>query len=498
MTSDEFQDRRALDVKFTGGLAWTAGAKWTTQALTWASVLAVARLLSKEDYGIGDMAGMFVNITNVLAEFGIGTAVLHMPGLDRKTLGQLHMFSMLLCTGFFGISVLLAPAVAWFFHSDHVLFFAVTASGFLLTGVQAVPLGMLQRDMDYRRLALMDALGSTAGSVMTIVGALLGWGYWALFAGAASGKVCATAVLCYWKPVHFAWPRWNDIRKPVEMGRHVAVSRAAASAYGMADGIVIARTMGAGAVGTYRMAMNLASAPADKIAALIMRTATPLFANVMNDLPLARRYYLIIGEFLSLSIIPLMLGLAIVAPQAVLLLLTKQYSAAAGPLRWLGLFMILRVLGTLAEQVLVSQKLTRLTMRMAILNFVVMPLSFIVAARWKGATGVAAAWIVLSPVTVFPLLWILMRSIKLPLREYAMSLIPALSGSALMCLAVLALRTRLPAEWPLAIRLGAQVAAGGAVYIGFILCFFRQRIQRYVNFVSSLRKPKPAPEPAIS
>src|ERR1700683_5255689 len=101
MTPDEFQDRRALDVKFTGGLAWTAGAKWATQALTWASVLAVARLVSKEDYGIGDMAGMFVNITNVLAEFGIGTAVLHMPELDRKTLGQLHMFSMLLCSGFF-------------------------------------------------------------------------------------------------------------------------------------------------------------------------------------------------------------------------------------------------------------------------------------------------------------------------------------------------------------------------------------------------------------
>jgi O-antigen/teichoic acid export membrane protein len=52
---------------------------------------------------------------------------------------------------------------------------------------------------------------------------------------------------------------------------------------------VIGRTMGEAVLGTYRMAMNLASAPAEKISSLIMRTATPLFANVMDDLPQVRR-----------------------------------------------------------------------------------------------------------------------------------------------------------------------------------------------------------------
>jgi teichuronic acid exporter len=486
-------DQRNLDTAFAGGLAWTAGAKWATQLITWASVFLVARLLSPADYGIGEIAGMFFGLTNVLAEFGIGTAVLHMPELDRKALGQLHLFSLLLCSGFFLVSLAAAPGIAWFFRSDHVLFFMLVNTGFLITGLQAVPMGLLQRDMDYRRLAMLEALQVVVAAVVTVITAWFGWGFWALLAGPGIGKICATALLCAWKAVPFRWPRWQDIQKPVEMGRHVAVSRIASVAYSYADGIVIGRTLGTSVLGTYRMAMNLASAPAEKISTLIMRTASPLFANVMDDLPLVRRYYLIIAEMLSLGVMPLMFGLAIVAPQAVVLILGKNWVAATRPLQWLGLFMIVKVLGVLAEQVLVSQRLTRFTMRMSILSFTIMPVAFYFAARSMGPDGVAATWITFSPLTIVPLLIILLRKIELPYREYAKALIPAITGSAVMCLALFAINGRLPASLNIQARLAIQVALGGAVYCGFILCFFRARVLRYVNFVWRLRSGKEAP-----
>ncbi|HEY4365574.1 MAG TPA: oligosaccharide flippase family protein [Bryobacteraceae bacterium] len=498
MTPEKIDERRDLDKKFAGGLAWTAGAKWATQVLTWASVFAVARLLSQSDVGIGDIAGMFTGLTNVLAEFGIATAVLHMPELDRKTLGQLHVFSLLLCTGLFGLSVLAAPGIALFFHSDHVMLFVANNIGFLITGMQAVPFGLLQRDMDYRRIALLEAMAGIVTAIVTIVTAWYGWGYWALFAGANSGKFCGMVGLCYLKRVPFAWPRWSAIRKPVEMGRHVAIGRLAAAAYTFSDGIVIGRTMGEATLGTYRMAMNLASAPAEKISSLIMRTATPLFANVMNDPALTRRYYLIIVELLSLSVAPLMLGLVTVAPQAVSLVLSPKWIAATRPLQWLGLFMIFRVLGVVAEQVLVAQRLERFTMRMSVLSFVVMPVAFIFAARWNGPNGVAAAWITLSPVTIAPLLIILQNKISLTLREYAAALVPALLGSAVMCLGVFAIGRRLPSTWRLEFQLAVEVVAGGAVYAGFLLAFFRGRLQRYATFLAGLRKGKTNPGPVLA
>jgi PST family polysaccharide transporter len=485
-------DQRNLDTTFAGGLAWTAGAKWATQALTWGSIFVVARLITPADYGVGEIAGMFFGITNVLAEFGIGTAVLHMPELDRKTLGQLHLFSVLLCTGIFGLSVAAAPLLAWFFRSDHVVFFMVNSTGFLITGIQAVPMGLLQRDMDYKRMALLEALSVSVSSVVIVITAWYGWGFWALMAGPGTGKLSAAALLCYWKQVPFRWPSWRDIEKPVEMGRQVAVSRIAASAYSYADGIVIGRTLGGAVLGTYRMAMNLASAPAEKVSSLIMRTASPLFANVKADLPLVRRYYLIIAELMSLAVMPLMAGLTIVAPAAVRVILGPNWVAATRPLQWLGLFMIVRVLGVLAEQVLVSQRLTRFTMRMSILSFAIMPVAFYVAARWRGPAGVAAAWITFSPLTILPLLIILSRRIQLPFRQYAAVLLPAVAGSGVMSLAVLGIGSRLPAGLAPQARLAIQVAVGGAAYGGFIMTCFRGRILRYVNFLATMRKAKEA------
>ena len=192
-------------------------------------------------------------------------------------------------------------------------------------------------------------------------------------------------------------------------------------------------------MGTYSIAMALARAPAEKIRSLFMRTAAPLVGNVMEVLPSVRRYYLIIVELLSTAVMPLMVGLAIVAPQAVVVIYKQKWIAASRPVQWLALFMIMRVLGVLAEQVLVSQRLTRLTMRMSILSFAVMPLAFFLGARWNGPSGVAAAWILLSPLTIVPLLIVLLRSIKLQFREYASALFPAVAGSIAMWVAVYAL-----------------------------------------------------------
>jgi O-antigen/teichoic acid export membrane protein len=494
-TSDA--QKRSLDVKFAGGLAWTAGVKWTTQLVTWGSLVIVARLLSTADYGVGEMAGTLTIMSNVLAEFGVGTAVLHMPELSRKTLAQLHTFSCLMCTGVFVLAALASPLVASFYHSTHVAFFVANNLGLLITGVQAVPMGLLSRDMDYRRLSLAEAAMVIVQSMVTVITAWLGWGYWALFAGAVAGKVTAAILVSVWKHVGFAWPRWRDIRAPVELGRQAAVGRVAWSLYTQADGIVVGRVLGPSVLGVYRMAMNLASAPSEKVSTLLMRTVTPLFANVQFDRALVRRYYLIVTETLTLIVMPLMLGLVFVAP-AVPIVLGAKWTPAIAPIRWLAFFMILRTLSTLTEQVLISQRLTRFTMRMSILNFVVMPLAFIAAARWQGTSGVAAAWIFLSPVTIFPLLFVLLRHIELPAREYAAAIFPAVAGTGAMCLALIGLNRLLQADsWPPALRLAALVGAGGIVYGAVVFGFFRGRLQRYMNFLSSLRNGKEMAVPAV-
>jgi O-antigen/teichoic acid export membrane protein len=189
--------------------------------------------------------------------------------------------------------------------------------------------------------------------------------------------------------------------------------------------------------------------------------------------------------------LPLMLGLGMVAPEAVQVALGSKWAGAVAPLRWLVLFMTMRTLATLMDQVLISRRLTGFTMRMSLLNLFVMPPAFFIAAHWKGTSGVAAAWIVLAPVTIFPLVWKVLRAIHSNLRDLAVELLPAAASAGAMVGVLFLLRAWLaPQPWPVGLRLTVQVAVGAVVYVSVLMGFFREKVMRYVRFVRDLRKEK--------
>jgi len=480
--------RSQLDKAFVGGLAWTAGSKWVTQLVTWLSVFISARLLSPSDFGTMEMAAYVATFASLLAEFGIGTAVLQMHELDSRILAQLNTISVVFYTIMLGFAASIAPLVATFFRSEQItLPIIVYSLGFAFTAFQAVPQGLLQRDMDYRRLSLAEATQAIVQAVVTVAGAFSGMGYWALVAGQMAGRAAATVLVVFWKPVPFALPRWKQVSAPMRFGFSVAVDRLAWTAYSLADGVIVGRILGQSPLGVYRLAMNLASAPAEKISMLLMRVTGPLLAKVQHDHSAMKRYFLFISDALALSIFPLVFGLAAIAPEAITVTVGRKWAGAIVPLQWLAVFMAFRTLNSLMGQVLTSLRRAAYLMWVSLFTAIVMTVSFLVAARW-GISAVAAAWIVMSPVTMLPPAIKLFRLIQCGLREYLAILSPPAVASAVMLCAVFGLkRWLLPVGLPPLWSLVAQVTAGAAVYMGVLLSVYRPVVMRYVQFVQHLR-----------
>src|ERR1035437_10103026 len=491
MSEESAPPPRKLDVEFVGGLAWTAGAKGVTQAVTWLATLIAARMLTTADFGIVAIAGIIGTLTNMLAEFGIGIAVLHMLELDRRVLAQLNTVSLVFCSAAFGCSVAAAPLVASFFRSEPLRMLVIVNSlGFFITAVQAVPLGLLQRDMDYRRLSLAESISVLVQAVVTVGSVFAGLGYWSLVASPLAGKATGAGITEFWKPVGFAWPRWNSVRVHMKFGMEVALSRIAFTAYSQADGLIIGRMLGDSALGAYQMAMTVASAPAEKIGMLIMRVAGPLFARIQEDRNLVRRYFLFIADALALSIFPLVFGLAVVAPEMVHVVLTDKWQAAILPLQWLAIFTALRTMNGLMTQVLTSLRFTTYSLWISILSFVVVPVSVFIGGG-GGAAVVAATWILTAPLLMLPPALKLFREINCTIWDYARILAPALVGSTAMVGGVLVLKQwTLPGAWLPIWRLAIEVTAGGVIYGGILFGFYRPLVMRYVQFFLRLRKDR--------
>jgi PST family polysaccharide transporter len=450
-------------------------------------VLIAARILSPADFGLVEMAGFVGILTGVVAEFGIGTAVLQMRELDRHVLAQLNTVAVLLNSAAFAVSALCAPLIAAFFRAEQLKILVVVNSlGFFVAAAQSIPGGLLQRDMDYRRLSLAESAQAVVQAVTLVAGALVGIGYWALVAAPFAGKAACAVLTVYWRPVRLAIPRWKEIRAPLRFGSEIALSRLAGMAYAQADGIIVGRLLGESALGSYRLAISLASAPADKVAALIMRVTGPLFSRVQNDLGLVRRYFLFITDAIALSIFPLVFGLTVVAPEAVTVMLGPKWQGAIAPMQWLAASMALRSLNSLMAQVLTSLRFTTFLLWMSVLTFLVMPVSFAVATHW-GTAAVAAVWVITSPITMLPPAVKLFRAIGSGFREYGKILLPPTVASVLMVVAIAGLKRWMVAQaWHANWMLGAQVLAGGVSYAGILLIFYRPLVMRYVEFLTRL------------
>ncbi|MGH7606499.1 MAG: polysaccharide biosynthesis C-terminal domain-containing protein, partial [Gemmatimonadales bacterium] len=212
------------------------------------------------------------------------------------------------------------------------------------------------------------------------------------------------------------------------------------------------------------------------------------FSAVQNDSAALRRYVLRITEGLALITFPVALGLALVASDFVLVVLGAKWEGTIAPLRLLAAYAAVRSITALLPQVLQIIRDSRFEMWRMVVAAVVMPVCFYVGGQRWGTVGIALAWMLVDPLFSFVLYRRVLSKIGLSFRAYAAALRPALSGTALMAAAVLAVRLFSGSEWSAGARLAAQVAAGAVAYAFACFVFHRERFVAVRELLTAARR----------
>ena len=475
----------ALDRALMHGIAWTGAARWFTQILSWLSTLVVARLLTPADYGLVGMATVYLGIVQLANEFGLAAAIVRSQDLDERTAASIGGLSVVLGFLFFAVSVVVAGPVAVFFKQPAVRnIIIVLATTFAASGFRVLPSALLSRDLQFRRLARIDAAGALASTGATLLLALLGFSYWALVLGSVLSTLIVVILTNVARPHAIAWPRRiRPILHHITLGWQVTVTRLAWYAYSNADFAVVGRVLGKDALGAYTFGWELASIPVEKVSAILNQVMLPIFSKVQDDAAALRRFVRGLTEGLAVVTFPMAFGLALVAEPFVRFALGPRWDAAIGPLRLLAFYAAFRSLVTMFPPVLVSVGRARWSMWVSVTLTAVLPVAFYVACRW-GTTGVATAWILVYPAVVVPMLVrYTLRAIGMPAGEYLRALWPAGSSSIVMAAAVLGVRQLLPAHLPPGLELGASTAAGAVAYAATLWFGHAGRVRAVIQLV---------------
>ena len=478
-SSDGVEIRRTakhLDTALAQSVAWTSSVKWVVQLFTWISTLFVARLLTPEDYGLVAMAAIYIGMVALLTEFGLGSAVVVLQDLSDYDVAQINGVAVTFGVLAFIVSCLLALPIGNFFKAPELpLVVVVMSTGFLFTGFRTVPAGLLMKDLQFKRLALLEAAQATVLSVSVLIFALSGLKYWTLVLSRLLGEVISTVLIFSVRPHRLAVPRRTLVSKALTFSWHIVVSRLCWFTYSNADFLVTGRILGQSDLGSYNLGWTLANIPNEKVTALVSRVTPAFFSSVQKENAALRRYLLLITEGLAVCIFPMTVGIALTADDFVHVTLGEKWAAVVEPLRLLALYASFRSIATLLPQVLSVTNETRFAMWNAIIAAVVLPVSFYWASGY-GTAGIAAAWIAVHPVITLPLYWKVFKKIELGLNDYFNAIKPALFAVLAMTVSIWALEYVLPLDLPRPVIFTFKILGGCVAYIGLLLILSRQRL----------------------
>lgn len=476
-----------MDRSVLVGFAWSGAAKWSTQIISWAGTIIVARILTPSDYGLLSMATVFLSLIYALSEFGVGTAVVTLRDLSEDVLRQLNGFTIVL--GLCGtiVTVFLAGPLGAFFRAPELPPVLITLGlTFSIISLQTVPAALLRRDFEFRKLAIVDVTRGVVLPVVTLIGALAGLRYWALALGNVASAVITATMTLYFRRIQVARPRTSQLRAVLGFSRNVLIGRLAWIIYQDGDFAVAGRRLGQAAVGDYSLAWTIATSPIDKITNVLSGVTPTMFGAVQHDRPALTRYFLNLSEMLCLITVPASVGMALVSNDLVSVVLGSKWSGAAAPLALLALYAGARSLTDLYDHLFNATKETWFGMWISVARAFLLLTGFIIGSHW-GAVGIAASWLIVHPLVSLVSFTRVRSVLDLSSSRYLKALRLGLDGTVAMGATVLGFQMLLAPDWAPITRLLASILSGAVTYILVTWLLHSGRLKHIYAWVKRIR-----------
>ena len=409
---------------------------------------------------------------------------------------QIHTLAMLVGVAGFLVSCIVAGPLAIFFDAPALRWVVIALSAnFVIISIRTVPQAALQRQLRFGRVALLDGANSLVTAATAVVLAFAGFRYWALVIAALAGSVVASSIALASHPIGLRRPDVHELRDVLRVSRDIIVASIAWYVFQNADFFVAGKLLGTAALGAYTFAWNLAYSVVEKVTGLVTGVTSSIFSAAKHDSALLRRYLTQITGVLALALLPATAGLALVA-EDMLAIVGDKWRPAVVPLRLLVLYAGVRSLTPILSQALTITGDTRYTMKRSIVAAIVLPIAFVIGARW-GINGIAAAWIVAhAPIVMIPLLRRVDTRLGIGPSAYFPVLRPAIVSTAIMTVAVLAAAWIMPEGIPGLAVLVLKVAIGAVCWAGAVWLLFRERVLALMRVAQQLRADAPVADAA--
>lgn len=309
------------------GMIWSSLQRFGAMGISFISNIVLARLLTPDDYGCIGILAIFIVIAEVFINGGFASALIQKKNPKKNDYSTVFIWNILVSLIFYSILYFIAPYVASFYNIPQLeSVLRIQGIIILINALSIIQLNVLRKQLQFKKLSLIQIIASIVSVMFAIVMAYKGMGIWSLVIQQLTCSFITTIILwctnC-WKPsIHFSYKSFKEL---FGYGAYLLLSDLLNNIYENIQGLLIGKKYTSNDMGYYTQAHKLESVPTQSISYVVSQVTFPVFAKLQNNkqqLYIAVRKSIRLMNFLNF---PLMILLILVAEPLFIFLFSEKW-----------------------------------------------------------------------------------------------------------------------------------------------------------------------------
>lgn len=315
---------------FKRGIFFSAIGKYSNVVVQLAVTAVLSRILTPKEYGIVAVVNIFLVFFQMLADFGIGPAIIQKKELTPQEVNDIFGFSLYLAV-FLGILFMFLGYPISLFYEDSVyiplsiiLGVCIFFYGFLI-----VPQSLLLRQKNFKTVNIVTILANVISGVISIVLALFGLSYYSIIIGNTAKAFTLFVIFYLQTDLSFKFNISRDpLRKIYDFSKNQFLFNFINYFSRNLDNLLIGRFFSSSALAYYDKAYVLSLYPNQILTSVVTSVIHPIMSEYETQLAKIKEVYFRISSMLATIGMPLSVFLMFSAEEVMLFLFGNQWGGS--------------------------------------------------------------------------------------------------------------------------------------------------------------------------
>ncbi len=317
--------------KIISGLFWKFAERIGAQGTNLIVSIVLARLIAPEEYGVISLISIFITISNVFIESGLGSALIQKKDADDIDFSSVFYFNLIISILIYFLLFLLSPYVAKFYGNSQIeILLKVLGLTIIISGLKNIQSAYVSKKMIFQKFFVCTIIGTIISAIIGIVMAYKGCGVWALVIQQLTNNTIDTImlwILVEWKPkLLFSFKRLKNL---IKYGWNLLVSVLIDTVYSELNGLVIGRVYKSESLAYYNKANQIPNLLVNNINASLSSVLFPVLSREQENKENIKKIMKKSIKLGSFILVPMLLGIVAVSEPLIEVLLTSKWNNCA-------------------------------------------------------------------------------------------------------------------------------------------------------------------------